>query len=174
MEGAHTAGLVSASIERSSGRHDTNRRWAEAARKMMFTGEQAEKVLGVRREHLRRLHRIYEDRRQVNLEAISVLLPQERGGSAPSMSVERAKSWLPSMFHRSKHASRQKDVMKKLKDNLSEEQRLASELDYLVFRRILTPVQGAWFVLLKYPAYCDSLSLCNGVAEIHGQVDVDM
>ena len=27
---------------------------------------------------------------------------------------------------------------------------------------------GAWFVLLKYPAYCDSLSLCNGVAEIHG------
>ena len=28
--------------------------------------------------------------------------------------------------------------------------------------------QGAWFVLLKYPAYCDSLSLCNGVAEIHG------
>ena len=45
-------------------------------------------------------------------------LPQERGGSAPSMSVERSKSWLPSMFHRSKHASRQKDVMKKLKDNL--------------------------------------------------------
>lgn len=34
------------------------------------------------------------------------------------MSVERSKSWLPSMFHRSKHASRQKDVMKKLKDNL--------------------------------------------------------
>ncbi len=34
------------------------------------------------------------------------------------MSVERAKSWLPSMFYRSKHASRQKDVMKKLKDNL--------------------------------------------------------
>jgi hypothetical protein len=29
-------------------------------------------------------------------------------------------------------------------------------------------LQGAWFVLLKYPAYCDSLSLCNGVAEIHG------
>ncbi len=32
--------------------------------------------------------------------------------------------------------------------------------------------QGAWFVLLKYPAYCDSLSLCNGVAEIHGMVAV--
>ena len=59
---------------RSSGRHDTNRRWAEAARKMAFTEEQAEKLLGVRREHLRRLHRIYEDRRQVNLEAISVLV----------------------------------------------------------------------------------------------------
>ena len=28
----------------------------------------------MRREHLRRLHRIYEDRRQVNLEAISVLV----------------------------------------------------------------------------------------------------
>lgn len=36
--------------------------------------EQAQKLLEVRREHLRRLHRIYEDRRQVNLEAISVLV----------------------------------------------------------------------------------------------------
>lgn len=35
---------------------------------------QAQKLLEVRREHLRRLHRIYEDRRQVNLEAISVLV----------------------------------------------------------------------------------------------------
>lgn len=50
--------------------------------------------------------------------AVSLQLPQERGGSAPNMSVERAKSWLPSMFHRSKHASKQKEVMKKLQDNL--------------------------------------------------------
>ena len=41
---------------------------------MRFTPEQSDKMLGVRREHLRRLQRIYEDRRQVNLEAISVLV----------------------------------------------------------------------------------------------------
>ncbi len=29
-------------------------------------------------------------------------------------------------------------------------------------------LQGAWFILHKYPAYCDSLSLCNGVAEMAG------
>mmetsp|Transcript_19578 Transcript_19578/g.59225 ORF Transcript_19578/g.59225 Transcript_19578/m.59225 type:complete len:727 (+) Transcript_19578:227-2407(+) len=173
MDGSNAAGLVSASVDRSSGRHDANRRWAEAARKLHFTKEQLDKMLNVRTEHLKRLHRIYEERRQVNLEAISVLLPQERGGSAPAMSMERAKSWLPSMFHRSKHASKQKDVMKKLQDNLSAEQRLASELDYMVFRRILTPVQGSHFILMKYPAYCDSLSLCNGVAEMQGVFDKD-
>jgi hypothetical protein len=149
-------------------------------------------------------------------------LPQERGGSAPSMSVERSKSWLPSMFHRSKHASRQKDVMKKLKDNLrwvlplqcrsesgtlragqawqwrvgwctcrhtvkrtyhpqhwpqlrhsmtlfvppcSEEQRLASELDYLVFRRILTPLQvcscPCGFVLSPWRCFHNYLLACG-------------
>lgn len=46
-------------------------------------------------------------------------LPQERGGTAPSTApMEKAKSWLPSMFQRSKHAAKQKDVMKKLKNNL--------------------------------------------------------
>ncbi len=57
---------------------------------MLFTEEQAEKVLGVRREHLRRLHRIYEDRRQVNLEAISVLV------SNPKQC--KAKTWLIQSF----------------------------------------------------------------------------
>lgn len=55
---------------------------------------------------------------EVCVVAVLLQLPQERGGSAPNMSVERAKSWLPSMFHRSKHASKQKEVMKKLQDNL--------------------------------------------------------
>ena len=32
--------------------------------------------------------------------------------------MEKAKSWLPSMFQRSKHAAKQKEVMKKLKNNL--------------------------------------------------------
>lgn len=40
----------------------------------LAANQQAQKLLEVRREHLRRLHRIYEDRRQVNLEAISVLV----------------------------------------------------------------------------------------------------
>lgn len=46
-------------------------------------------------------------------------MPQERGGTAPSTApMEKAKSWLPSMFQRSKHAAKQKEVMKKLKNNL--------------------------------------------------------
>ena len=49
----------------------------------------------------------------------SAQLPQERGGTAPSTApMEKAKSWLPSMFQRSKHAAKQKEVMKKLKNNL--------------------------------------------------------
>lgn len=39
-----------------------------------LTAEQSKKVLDVRTEHLRRLQRIYEERRAVNLEAISVLV----------------------------------------------------------------------------------------------------
>lgn len=171
MDGANVAGLVSASVGRSSGKHDANRRWANIAWKLNFTKDQLSQMLNIRCEHLDKLRTIYDDRRKVNLEAIAVLLPQDRGGSAPSLSVERAKSWLPSMFHRSKHASKQKDVMNKLQENLSAEQRLASELDYLVFRRVLTPVQGSHFILLKYPTYCDSLSLCNGVAEMQGFFD---
>ena len=41
-------------------------------------------------------------------------------------------------------------------------------------QKLSATLQGAWFVLLKYPAYCDSLSLCNGVAEIHGMLDSHM
>lgn len=69
---------------RSSGRHDTNRRWAEAARKLHFTKDQLTKMLGVRTEHLKRLNRIYEERRQVNLEAISVLVRAPRPPGPPS------------------------------------------------------------------------------------------
>lgn len=47
---------------------------------MHLTQEQRDKVLSVRSEHLRRLQRIYEERRKVNLEAISVLVRSRRGG----------------------------------------------------------------------------------------------
>lgn len=59
---------------RSSGRLDVSRRWAASAQMLHLTAEQSKKVLNVRTEHLRRLQRIYEERRAVNLEAINVLV----------------------------------------------------------------------------------------------------
>lgn len=61
-------------VNRSSGKHDANRRWAQIAWKMNFSKEQLSEMLTVRTDHLERLRGIYEDRRQVNLEAISVLV----------------------------------------------------------------------------------------------------
>ena len=74
---------VQACGRRSSGRHDVSRRWAAAAQMLHLTHEQAERVLTVRTEHLCRLERIYEERRSVNLEAISVLVRPKFSNSIP-------------------------------------------------------------------------------------------
>ena len=44
-------------------------------------------------------------------------------------------------------------------------------MDYIVFHRILTPVQGAWFILEAYPLKCDCLALAAAALQLHSQPD---
>lgn len=142
--------------------------WELTAQGLRLSEKQMEEIREARAHHLRRLQDIYRERSLTSVEAFGVLLPKARGGTAPCMGMmDRVKSWFsfPSLITRTKHASRTNAIMKALEDSLGEEQRAASELDYLVFRRILTPVQGSFVTLQKYPACPDILSLCTAIVE---------
>ena len=49
-----------------------------------------------------------------------------------------------------------------------EEARSTAEFDYIIFRRVFTPVQGARLIIEAYPLRCDCLAFTNAVAQLHG------
>ena len=49
-----------------------------------------------------------------------------------------------------------------------EEARSTAEFDYIIFRRVFTPVQGARLIIEAYPLRCDCLAFTNAVVQLHG------
>ncbi|KAK9809124.1 hypothetical protein WJX72_009704 [[Myrmecia] bisecta] len=144
--------------------------WLEVAQGLQLTPDQRRKMAFVRQDHQAKLQRILRARQLLNLEAVSVMLPQDRGGSAPEMMAGTTSSFaVLGFFQRARHTSRATKVLETLKDNLRQEQRALSELDYILFRRILLPLQGAWLILEAYPRKCDCPALMQAVAELEAR-----
>lgn len=69
----------------------------------------------------------------------------------------------PNFFKRYRHAFDTANVLRRLRANLAEEQKALAELDYLVYVKLLNPVQLARCILTAFPQHCDVVSLLNAV-----------
>lgn len=135
--------------------------WTRVAAQCELNSDQVAKVRVLRAEHLRKLEAVYNGRQKLNLEAISVLLPANVGRGGGSIGC------MSGLFSRNRNNDKMAFVLNTLKGNLKEEQRLASELEYIVLNRLLMPLQAVAFMLEAYPCYCDCLALLNGAYQVY-------
>ena len=69
----------------------------------------------------------------------------------------------PTFLERCKHAFDTADVLRRLRANLAAEQKALAELDYLVYIKLLDPVQLSKCILAAFPEHCDVVSLLNAI-----------
>jgi hypothetical protein len=84
---------------------------------------------------------------------------------AGGMGMSRDSHWKtsPTFFARYRHAHDTACVLRGLRDNLIGEQKALAELDYLVYVKLLDPVQLCRCILTAFPQHCDVISLLNAV-----------
>lgn len=175
QEGPNVWELITASIDRVNMEGHDQDRWVDIARSLALDEDQKKRALILWGEHTKKLNSIYEERQQLNLEAIGILLPSDHGGRAPRGVTKSSKCLSFSSFlHRATHRSKTVNILEKLKCNLREEQKALAELEYLVFHRVLNPIQGGWFTLACYPQHCDCLSLLSAAHEIFGDLKYEV
>lgn len=146
-------------------------RWEACLRAMQLTGEQGEHLLLSRTAHLQRMRVIYQERHNLNMQAMGLMLPHSSRNPSEDNTVEGR---LASMSQGgylpvAKSSAELSDVLDKIKDNLRQEQRCVMDLNCLLMSKILTPLQGARYMLGAYPQHCDALALSNVLAKSMGR-----
>lgn len=165
LEGPNVWDLIQAKTNRAlSFEPIGEEHWFRAARSLQLTEEQVRTANMIRQQCMDRLEKLYVERQNLNLRAIGLLLPSEQGGQAPRFG-NLGCFVLGSFISRTKHSKKTHAVLEKLKANLREEQKLLSEVDYMLYHRVVNPLQGAWAVLSIYPHHCDALCLLNAIHE---------
>lgn len=152
IEGMNMFDLVTANVDRCDHVCDEQMRdvWVRVGKLVNLTPDQVSMMKVLRAEHLKKLEDIYNRRQKLNLEAISVLLP---GGGGAGGAFGQVGNRFGGFLSRSKENDRTGKVLDSLKENLKEEQRLARELEYIVFNRLLNPIQ----VSIRYSCLGGSL-----------------
>ena len=57
-----------------------------------------------------------------------------------------------------------------LQGNLKREQRTVLQFNWVLMKRILTPVQSALFLVHAWPSHCDGMALANALCSIKTEV----
>ena len=113
------------------------------------------RMMYVRDVFRKRFDCVYKARADLNMEAIQQMAPFVAGGGAG------ASFSFSSLMVRSKQSASLQSVMDRLKENLREEQRMASELQYIICRKLLQPLQSARLIRTAFPYHCDSMTLLD-------------
>ncbi|PRW58753.1 hypothetical protein C2E21_2067 [Chlorella sorokiniana] len=156
------------------GSADDSARWQHCLDAMALTGEQQEQLLLNRRAHLQRMRGIYQERHNLNMQAMSLMLPHSSRNPAEDNTVEGRLASMSSAGYLpvAKSSAELGDVLDRIKDNLRREQRAVMDLNCQTVTRILTPLQAAFYMLRAYPVHCDALALSNTLAKRLGREDV--
>ena len=92
------------------------------------------------------------------------------GAGAGGLSITGKDSVGPTFQERCKHAYETGAALRRLRANLGAEQKALAELDYLVYIKLLDPVQLSKCILAAFPEHCDVVSLLNAVSsQAHAQ-----
>jgi hypothetical protein len=160
--------LIEASIDRDQDASDGSK----ISLKDVVTGLQldartARAARFLREQYLDKLRDVYTERYELKLEAVKALLPADVGGLA---SVKWNQFEGRAYLTRHKECHRLSAVMKRLRDNLSAEQRSLAELDFFVYHKLLNLLQAAQCMVKAYPHHCDVISLLNAFEDSESSV----
>lgn len=136
-------------------------KWLHVIQVLHLTAEQRQQLLLQRTAHLALMRRIYRQRQQLNMQAMSLMLLPS-GGAANDACSSTADSHAASGAQAAKLAT----VLRLVKENLRREQRASMEINACTLSRILTPVQAALYVCEAFPLHCDALGMCNVLSTI--------
>ncbi|DBB00143.1 TPA: hypothetical protein ACH3X1_013988 [Trebouxia sp. C0004] len=143
--------------------------WLDVAESLKLTDEQKCKAMLSRDHTLHTLHEVYEKRRALNLEAITLMVPQGRSDVHGKDGLQQQFADM-AFFSRARTTGKMGEVVDKLKANLREEAHANAVLDYIMFTRILSPVQSAWFITEAYPLKFDCRALASAVFQLWGHM----
>ena len=119
------------------------RKWLHVIRALQLMPTQQQQLLLLRSAHLTLMRRIYGQRQQLNMQAMSLMLAGS-SGMQPAGGGQAAKLAA---------------VLGSIKESLRREQRAAMEINATTLARILSPVQAALYISEAFPLHCDALGL---------------
>ncbi|KAK9917755.1 hypothetical protein WJX75_007864 [Coccomyxa subellipsoidea] len=153
--------------------HIERAKWERILDVLRLTDAQAEKLLELRKVHLRNLRSLFEDRQRLNLQAMSLMLPKNVGRrQIPDAST--LESRMDCMKITSSYSCAALNnvhldsLLDDIKCNLRKEQRTVMELNYMTMHSLLTPIQSGLFVVEAFPGHPDCLALGNIMAKRSG------
>lgn len=139
--------------------HEVKRRWADVIACLNLTRDQINKILLFRSAHVARLREIYNRRTELNAKVIALLAPHVSAGAG---SHAKAFPWYGQPMRDQENGEIDR-ALTDLKENLVHEQKTASLLEFVMYKKLLTPMQGARVFKEGYPFHNDCLTFCNVV-----------
>ena len=115
--------------------------WLNAIEAMQLTREQEEQILLLRRSHLEKMRIVYNERQELNLEAMAMMLPHHARHMMEDTTVEGRMNSMATHGYLgiAKSNAELGSVLDKIRDNLRKEQRYVMDLNCCTIARILTP-----------------------------------
>eukprot|EP01023_Acetabularia_acetabulum_P005277 TRINITY_DN12153_c0_g1_i1.p1 TRINITY_DN12153_c0_g1~~TRINITY_DN12153_c0_g1_i1.p1 ORF type:complete len:181 (-),score=20.01 TRINITY_DN12153_c0_g1_i1:129-671(-) len=132
-------------------------KWDQVVQNLKLCDQQLSKLQQLRSNCMDQFEQLINQRVELSKQAVMSLLPQDE------QYAKKQKQNLTCFFEKECHKSQINDILAKLKSNIRQEQKVISELDQVVFSEVLSPLQGAWFIVDCYPQHCDCMSLLNAV-----------
>lgn len=167
-EGVKVVELITRDARSLGSVGDGHERWCRALRALRMSAAQQEQLLLLRASHLVRMRAIYEERQELNMKAMRLMLPHHSRDPGEDNTVDgrlrsmAAEGYLPAAALASAELGATLDT---IRANLRREQRAVMDLNCCLISRILSPVQGALYMVEVYPQHCDALALSNALAE---------
>ena len=132
-------------------------KFREAVLGLDLTEQQVKGMAYVREVFRRRLGGILQARSGLNAEALGLMA----AAGTVATDADGQPLGFGSLMVRSRQSCMLQTLMDRLKENLREEQRMASELQYIICRKLLQPLQIARLIQATFPHHCDPMALLD-------------
>lgn len=141
-------------------------RWTKVLEDIQLSDGQKRDMLLMRSSHLSKMKEIYSERQQLNLDAISKMLPHSSDEPENDMTIDGRMNSMSSGTYLplARRNAQLNEILDKVKQNLRKEQRAMMDLNCFTISNIMTPVQAARYMVGVYPMHCDALALSNALA----------
>lgn len=164
-EGVQVLNLINGNVEKWK-KKGGDPRWMKVLNDIQLTENQKRDMLLLRTSHLEKMKEIYSERQQLNLDAISKMLPHSSDEPENDMTIDGRMHSMSSGTYLplARRNAQLNEILDRVKQNLRKEQRAMMDLNCFTISNIMTPLQSARYMVGVYPMHCDALALSNALA----------